>query len=261
MAIDRIKERYINEMNAMTEAIKLGSELRRMDEGIPAAEKQIAWDNGIANIPSLLKQAKWDSMSRGATLTIAASNATAKSKAAADYVCDGVADEVEINAAIESLDGIGGCVELSEGTFNVAYAIGDLWRFDNIWLKGQGYSTVVCLYYGISIATTAGIAKVSDMSITAGANAIVVEPYSKAHISFCNVYDCGDGGAFGAIYIKGTATVTNCEFADNANYGIQLSSGSANCVITNNRFSNNTLGNISDSGTNNIAENNAEVLV
>lgn len=209
-----------------------------------------------------IELARLDQVRRGATLKVAASNATAKSKAAADYVCDGVADEVEINAAIASLDGIGGCVELSEGTFNVADAIGYSRQFDNIWIKGQGYSTVVVgLNYGINIATTAGIAKVSDMSITAGVSTIVVVVDSKAHISFCNVYDCGGGGSNGAIQIAGTATVTNCEVADNANYGIRLSPVAANCVITNNRFSNNTLGNISDDGTNNIAENNAEVSV
>lgn len=40
---------------------------------------------------------------RTATLVVAASNASAKSKAQADYVCDGVADDVEINAAIGAL--------------------------------------------------------------------------------------------------------------------------------------------------------------
>jgi parallel beta-helix repeat protein len=209
-----------------------------------------------------IELARLDQVGRGATIKIAATSATAKSKAGADYICDGVADDVEINAAIASLDGIGGCVELSEGTFNLGSTTPINLNKDNVWLKGQGYSTVVVgLDYGISIAATAGIAKVSDMSVTAGISAIMVETDSKAHISFCNVYDSGVGGFLGAIYIKGTATVTNCEVADNAGYGISLSSVAANCVITNNRFSNNTLGNISDSGTNNIAENNAEVSV
>jgi parallel beta-helix repeat protein len=205
-----------------------------------------------------IELARLDQVGRGATIKVAASNATAKSKRGADYVCDGVADEAEINAAIAELATTGGCVELSEGTFVLGGTISI--ATDNVWLKGQGYSTVVVgLYYGISIYTPAGISKVSDMSITAGVSAIVVEIDSKAHISFCNVYGCAAVSPIGAIQIIGTATVTNCEVADNASYGIQLSSVAANCVITNNRFSNNTLGNISDSGTNNIAENNAEV--
>lgn len=203
MAIDRIKERYINEMNAMTEAIKLGSELRRMDEGIPAAEKQIAWDNGIANIPSLLKQAKWDSMSRGATLTIAASNATAKSKAAYDYVCDGTADDVEINAAIASLDGIGGCVELSEGTSNIGSASTPIiLDKDNVWLKGQGKATVISSLVS-KINIDANGVKLSDIKFLGriyvlSGNAIISDCTARGIIV--------DAGA--------KVTVTNCVFTD-----------------------------------------------
>lgn len=211
MAIDRIKERYINEMNAMTEAIKLGSELRRMDEGIPAAEKQIAWDNGIANIPSLLKQAKWDSMSRGATLTIAASNATAKSKAAADYVCTGENDEVIINAAIESLDGIGGCVELSEGTFNLrageTYDV--LLNVDNVWLKGQGKASVLSGEYSNIIISAAGV-KVSDLRYMGG---IFVHDGGDAIVDSCYIRSF-------EIVIGGKATMINSNIDDHiTNFG------------------------------------------
>ena len=38
-----------------------------------------------------------DGLTRSSTIKIAASNATPESKSAADYVCDGTADEVEIN--------------------------------------------------------------------------------------------------------------------------------------------------------------------
>lgn len=44
-----------------------------------------------------------DNQSRTATVVVAASNSSAKSKQGADYICDGVADEVEIQAAINSL--------------------------------------------------------------------------------------------------------------------------------------------------------------
>jgi hypothetical protein len=52
---------------------------------------------------------------------VAASNATAAEKAKADYVCDGTADNVEIQAAIDAAqtDG-GGVVILSPGTFQIA---------------------------------------------------------------------------------------------------------------------------------------------
>jgi Right handed beta helix region len=60
---------------------------------------------------------------RAATKIVAASNASAQMLAAADYVCDGVADEVQINAALTALGSVGGRVLLSEGTFTLAAPI------------------------------------------------------------------------------------------------------------------------------------------
>ncbi len=56
---------------------------------------------------------------RSATLTIAASDSSAKSKAQADYVCDGVNDQIKIQAAIDTLPTVGGTVKLLEGTYNL----------------------------------------------------------------------------------------------------------------------------------------------
>lgn len=44
---------------------------------------------------------------RTATLVVAASDSSAKSKAQADYVCDGIADNVEIQAAIDAITDVG----------------------------------------------------------------------------------------------------------------------------------------------------------
>ena len=56
------------------------------------------------------------------TLTVAASDSTELSKTRADYVCDGVDDQVEIQAALAALPE-GGMVVLSDGTFNCAGVI------------------------------------------------------------------------------------------------------------------------------------------
>ncbi len=45
---------------------------------------------------------------RGATLVVAANDASAAEKAQADYVCDGVADDVEIQAAFTAITATGG---------------------------------------------------------------------------------------------------------------------------------------------------------
>jgi parallel beta-helix repeat protein len=66
---------------------------------------------------------------RGATYVIAASDATATEKAQADYVCDGIADNVQIQAAIDALPAIPtangkvGSIHLSVGRFNIAATI------------------------------------------------------------------------------------------------------------------------------------------
>lgn len=60
---------------------------------------------------------------RTATKIVAAVNASAQMLAAADYVCDGVADEVQINAALAALPASGGTVQLSEGTFTLAAGV------------------------------------------------------------------------------------------------------------------------------------------
>lgn len=69
-----------------------------------------------------------------ATLTVAASDAPASIKARADYACDGVADDVEINAAIAALT-VGGTVECTSGTFNIAATIDN--NVNAVLVKGQ----------------------------------------------------------------------------------------------------------------------------
>jgi hypothetical protein len=72
---------------------------------------------------------------RGAVpaVVVAASNASDNEKARADYLCDGTADEVQINAAIQDNANM---VCLSQGQFNIASSI-DFNR-DNVQLRGMG---------------------------------------------------------------------------------------------------------------------------
>ncbi len=84
---------------------------------------------------------------RTATLVVAASNASAAEKRGADYVCDGTADEVEIQAAIDALPATGGRVSLSSGTFSTTAAI---YTRINLTLSGQGKSTIILAASGAS---------------------------------------------------------------------------------------------------------------
>lgn len=76
---------------------------------------------------------------RTATYVIAASDATALEKAQADVVCDGVADDVEINTAITTLTS-GGLIHFTSGKFTLASAINDT-TISNLTLEGCGGST------------------------------------------------------------------------------------------------------------------------
>ena len=88
-------------------------------------------------------------VSRSATLIVAASNASPRSKLGADYVCDGTADEVEIQAAINGLPAGGGKVVLTEGLFTTA---ADITGVDKLTIEGQGRATLVQAAYNTSPA-------------------------------------------------------------------------------------------------------------
>ena len=78
---------------------------------------------------------------RVATLFVAAYDALDKCRAQADYICDGVADDVQINAALAALPAAGGRVVLSEGTFVLADPISFTWNY--LTLEGQGGSSFI----------------------------------------------------------------------------------------------------------------------
>jgi hypothetical protein len=57
------------------------------------------------------------------TVVVAASDASELSKSRADFLCDGTADEVEINAALAVIPSYGGRVLLTEGNFSITGTI------------------------------------------------------------------------------------------------------------------------------------------
>jgi hypothetical protein len=80
-------------------------------------------------------------LSRSATIVIAASNASDKSKEGADYVCTGDSDNVIISQVIANLPEVGGKVLLTEGTFNI---LGSIYvNKDNVQLSGFGMATCI----------------------------------------------------------------------------------------------------------------------
>lgn len=81
-------------------------------------------------------------VTRSATVYVAASDASALSKIWADYVCTGTNDEVTILAAIAALPASGGTVQLSEGTFSCDAGAGNTIDISasDVTLAGMGMS-------------------------------------------------------------------------------------------------------------------------
>ena len=65
----------------------------------------------------------WANVTRSATFVVAASDSSTLSKQQADYVCDGTADDVEIQAAIDALPSGGGKVVLMEGEYSISSSV------------------------------------------------------------------------------------------------------------------------------------------
>lgn len=104
--------------------------------------------------------------SRSATLVVAASDAAPQSKLGADFVCDGTADEVEINAAISALPAPGGKVVLTEGTFELASAVA---LVSNTTLEGSGeLATILHGDGSFDLLNLNNDATVCDLSLIAG---------------------------------------------------------------------------------------------
>ena len=87
---------------------------------------------------------------REATLVVAASDSSPQSKAQADFVADGVDDQVTIQAAIDALPAGGGKVLLTEGTFNTSATISVK---PNVSLTGSGFATIIRLKDGVNPPT------------------------------------------------------------------------------------------------------------
>lgn len=78
---------------------------------------------------------------RAAIRVVAASNSSRQEKKTADYVCDGLDDQVQINAAIDALSTDGGQIRLLGGTFSIGAPVS--FTRSKVNLSGQGASTIL----------------------------------------------------------------------------------------------------------------------
>lgn len=116
---------------------------------------------------------------RGPTLVVASASASLARQASADYVCDGVADEVQINAAIAALPAGGGIVQLTEGQYNLSLPITNYpSNRGNFSLRGAGMDQTLLKLQtgancrGISIAVAAAITDLDFRDFTLDGNGV-----------------------------------------------------------------------------------------
>jgi hypothetical protein len=92
-------------------------------------------------------------------ILVASSTAPAAVKNVAEYVCDGTADQTEINLALAAVASTGGLVQLTPGTFNLSATITP--TVGNIILRGSGWGTILRVnnaanVYAITFAPSGG---------------------------------------------------------------------------------------------------------
>ena len=174
-----------------------------------------------------------DSVIEAADFVIAASDSRDKERA--DYVCDGISDDIEIQAAIDALPPGGGTVLLLEGTYIIdgVPAASPEYRpiiilKDNVSVVGCGSNTILKLadFYNTSVA---GIIGNSEYPTTV---------YHNVRIANLKV-DGNKSGVWATqtgIYLHGAhdSVVENCLVTSCTDYGIQIYSGSRRVTVQNN---------------------------
>ena len=141
---------------------------------------------------------------RDGILIVAASNAPAEVKAQAHYVCDGTADEVQIQAAIDEIaarpttGGVdtsqrGGAIQLTTGYYNIASTIH---LEPRIWLRGEGEDA-------------------THLQLVANVNMIDNTQFPTGNVTFTRLSDMtlngnsGNGYAGWGIYVDTTLGTAN----------------------------------------------------
>ena len=181
---------------------------------------------------------------REASRIIAASNSIDKSKA--DYVCDGVSDQVEINQAIADLSG-GGRIILLDGQFNISSSI--IINQARLAIEGQGKSTKFylvdnsnCDVIKVTAFGSSGIdLKLQDFWIhgnkanQTGGNGISADAYAagsyneRMTIKNILIQDAKESCFFITRLFKGT--VSGCWASNAGKHGFDLSRAEVSAII------------------------------
>jgi len=186
------------------------------------------------------------------TTIVAASDSSAAAKAAAAYVCDGVNDHVEIQAALNALPSSGGVVLLSSGTYNCAGIISPK---AGSTLKGEGADKTKLVFtrdgrinVDREYITLDGF-HIKGTGYSSGVKWLGVMNIRASHAKIHNITGTADASIQAVYLLIHDPTVyaptledvefVNCKAVDTGTYGFLHNAwGSTNKVIKNVRYDN-----------------------
>lgn len=168
---------------------------------------------------------------RDAKYVIASVNATATEKAQADWVCDGTADDVQIQAAADAIvaAGQGGTISLTGGDFRLATQV-DI--EGHMIIRGQGiYSTTLILgtntMNGLAVATDDAVV-IEDLRVSGGAApsagaGIVIDGSATAN-SYSRISNVALNACYNGIDVQASSglIVEKSVINSSVNYGIKF---------------------------------------
>ncbi|HZK24458.1 MAG TPA: NosD domain-containing protein, partial [Oscillospiraceae bacterium] len=159
-----------------------------------------------------------------------------------DYLCDGTADQTEINAAITALPATGGEIIILDGTYNITAKI-DVTK-DNVSIRGNGNATILKRMFNST--STPGVIALTGRS---GCNVANLQVDGNS-ASFANLVNSGI-----SLDSSSNNTIIGNTCNNNNSYGIRITDSSNN-TVTGNTCSSNEIGILLFASSNNTVTGN-----
>jgi parallel beta-helix repeat protein len=226
---DKIGNQTYTEQNYVTDAEPLTASIDKLDMQAKDTAELISTISGVSGV----KTARF----------VVGTSTAGWTSADCDYLCDGTADQVEINNAITALPATGGEIVILDGTYNITAKI-DVTK-DNVSIRGNGNATILKRMFNSSVGE--GVITLTGRSGCKIANLQI--DGNKTSYTNNNNY---------CIYLEGSSnnTITGNTCNNNKGYGIYLYLSSSNNTVTGNTCNNNDSGiYLSNSSNNTIASN------
>ena len=219
---------FYNPATGKREPIKAGSIVN--SSGLEYTPDQIKGiDNKINNLSTDVNDHKADGTQHKKTARFVIGTSTAGWTASdCDYLCDGTADQTEINAAITALPATGGEIVILDGTYNITAKINV--TKDNVSIRGNGNATILKRMWDSSVAE--GVVSIVSNSckirnLRVDGNKTVYTSSSNGNIylkkvKYASISDVrSEDGEYGVYISSSTYTVVNNCFIINCYYGIK----------------------------------------